>query len=88
MEKKLYRSKEDKKLTGFCAGIGEYFGMDATVIRVLVVIMACFTAIFPALIIYFIIAAIVPEKDEKTDGATQVNYQFVDPEKPDDSSNQ
>ncbi len=86
MEKKLYRSKSDKKLTGLCAGVGEYFGMDATIIRVLVVIAAIFTAVFPALIVYFIISAIVPEHDEKTDGATEVNYQFVDPEKPDDNN--
>ena len=33
MEKKLYKSNTNKKLDGICAGIGEYFGIDPTVIR-------------------------------------------------------
>ena len=34
MNKKLYRSVSDKKLAGVCGGIAEYFGLDATLIRV------------------------------------------------------
>ena len=33
MEKKLYRSEEDKKLCGVCGGIAAYFDIDSTVIR-------------------------------------------------------
>lgn len=88
MEKKLYRSKEDKKLTGLCGGIGEYFGIDSTVIRVLVILASLATAIFPAVIVYFVISVIVPENDEKTNGAQEVDYKFVDPNKPEDSNNQ
>ena len=33
MEKKLYKSKKDKKLAGVCAGIAEYFDLDSTVVR-------------------------------------------------------
>ena len=32
MEKKLYKSNTNKTLDGVCAGIGEYFNIDATVI--------------------------------------------------------
>jgi phage shock protein C len=35
---KLYRSREDKKIAGVCGGLAEYFGISATVIRVLFVI--------------------------------------------------
>ena len=31
--KKLYRSETDRMLCGVCAGIGEYFGLDPTLIR-------------------------------------------------------
>ena len=38
--KKLYRSQEDKFLLGVCGGIGEYFGIDPTIIRLLWVLLA------------------------------------------------
>lgn len=40
MEKKLYKSNTNKKLDGICAGIGEYFGIDPTVIRLAWVIFS------------------------------------------------
>lgn len=33
MEKKLYRSRIDAKVAGVCGGIGEYFGIDPTIVR-------------------------------------------------------
>jgi phage shock protein C len=36
--KKLYRSRDERWIAGVCGGIGDYFDMDATVIRVLFVL--------------------------------------------------
>ena len=33
MNKKLYRSVNDKKIAGVCAGVAEYFGWDPTMVR-------------------------------------------------------
>lgn len=33
--KKLYKSNVDKKIDGVCAGIGQYFGIDPTIIRLI-----------------------------------------------------
>lgn len=33
--KKLKLSKTNKKLAGVCGGLGEYFGIDPTVVRIL-----------------------------------------------------
>ena len=33
MKKRLYKSKEDRKLCGVCAGIAEYFEVDPTLVR-------------------------------------------------------
>ncbi|MBQ6847973.1 MAG: PspC domain-containing protein, partial [Clostridia bacterium] len=33
MEKRLYKSRTDKKLDGVCGGIAEYFNIDSTLIR-------------------------------------------------------
>jgi len=33
MERKLYLSNTNKKIGGVCGGIGEYFGIDPTILR-------------------------------------------------------
>ena len=38
--KKLYRSTDDRWLVGVCGGIGEYFDIDPTVIRIVFVLAA------------------------------------------------
>jgi phage shock protein C len=38
--RKLYRSRTDRKLAGVCGGLAQYFNIDATLIRVLFVVLA------------------------------------------------
>jgi len=40
MKKKLYRSEKDYKIAGVCGGIAEYFDVDSTLIRLLIVLFA------------------------------------------------
>lgn len=61
MEKKLTKST-DKKLAGVCAGLAEYFGLDATLVRVLYVVLTVFSAGFPGIVLYIIMTLIMPEK--------------------------
>lgn len=35
MEKKLYKSRTDRKIEGVCGGIAEYFGIDSTIVRLI-----------------------------------------------------
>jgi phage shock protein C len=39
MTKRLYRSRTDSTIAGVCGGLGEYFGIDPTFIRILTVIL-------------------------------------------------
>lgn len=65
MEKRLYKSRENRALCGVCGGIGEYFNIDPVIIRLLVVV---FTLCGGAGLIGYIIAAIIiPEKDKTAD---------------------
>ena len=64
MNKKLYRSMADKKLCGVCGGLGEYFDLDPTLIRLLWVVMTLFTAAFPGVLAYIICAIIVPQQGQ------------------------
>lgn len=66
MTKKLYRSKKNKMIAGVCAGLGDYFEMDPTLIRlgaVLLVLLAG-TGILAYIIGWIIIPSepLYPEK--------------------------
>ena len=58
--KKLYRSTTDKKFMGVCGGLAEYFGVDATIVRVIFVVAAFTGGI--GLLAYIVMAVLVPEK--------------------------
>ena len=56
MEKKLYKSNQNKMIDGVCGGIAEYFGIDPTVVRL---IWALFSLMGGCGILAYIIAAII-----------------------------
>jgi phage shock protein PspC (stress-responsive transcriptional regulator) len=60
MEKKLTRSKEDKKLAGVCGGIAKYFGLDSNIIRLIWVLAVVFAGV--GLLAYLICALLIPEE--------------------------
>ena len=60
--KKLYRSRENRVLGGICGGLGEYFDIDPTLVRVLFVFGA-FLGIPGALVlIYLIMLIMIPQE--------------------------
>ena len=58
----LYRSRDDRMIGGICAGLGEFFGIDPTIMRLIFVFGAIFFA-FPGamVLIYFVMLLVVPE---------------------------
>lgn len=60
MNKKLYRSEDNKMVAGVCGGIGEYFNVDPTLIRLAWAILSIPTAFFGGLVLYVIAAIIIP----------------------------
>ena len=63
--KKLYRIKEGKILCGVCTGLAEYFTLDISVVRLLVVLASLVSG--AGVIAYIIAALVVPEKPENTE---------------------
>ena len=61
-KKKLYRSKTNKVLTGLFGGLGDYFNIDATVLRVAFLAFLALTGFLPGIVIYVIAALLVPQK--------------------------
>ena len=58
--RKLYRSRTDRKLAGVCGGLAQYFNLDATLIRVLFVVLAVLGG--SGLVIYLAMWIIVPNE--------------------------
>lgn len=63
MKKELFRSP-NRKFCGVCAGAADYLNLDPTIIRIAVALIALYTAVIPALIIYFVVALIIPDAPE------------------------
>lgn len=66
--KKLYRSRNDKMLTGLCGGIAQYFGVDSTLIRIGFVVFEFLTVGF-LIIGYLLVSIIVPKEPENLPSA-------------------
>ena len=58
--KRLYRSKTNRVIGGVCGGMGEYFGIDPTIIRLIWVILALMGG--TGIIAYIIAWIIIPEE--------------------------
>ncbi len=66
MAKKLQRSQQQKMIGGVCGGLGEYFEIDATLVRLIFVGIGLLTAFFPVIIFYIVAWIVVPvEKSSK-----------------------
>ena len=63
--KKLYRPRQGRMLSGVCAGLANYFGMDPTLVRVIYAILSVCTAIITGVLIYFILLLIIPEEPNR-----------------------
>lgn len=64
MERRLYKSRTNRQISGVCGGIGEYFNIDPVIIRLLVVVFTL--AGGAGLIAYIIAAIIIPEPEGGT----------------------
>lgn len=58
--KKLYKSRTDKMVEGVCGGLGEYFNVDPTLIR-LGFALAILGGFGTGALIYIVLAVVVPE---------------------------
>lgn len=61
--KKLYKSDTNKVISGVCGGLGEYFNIDPTIVRVGYLFVTLVSALFPGIILYLILLFVVPHKN-------------------------
>ena len=63
--KRLVRTRDGRIVAGVCSGLGQYFGIDANVIRVILAVITVFTGGFGALA-YLAAWVVIPEEGEKS----------------------
>ena len=62
MDKRLYKSNENRMIDGVCGGIAEYFNMDPTLVRLGWVLFCALGG--SGIIAYIIVAIIIPSKQQ------------------------
>lgn len=63
--KKLYRSRKNRKISGICGGLAEYFKIDATLVRIAVIALLLITFAIPVIVSYLIGTFIIPENPDQ-----------------------
>ena len=58
--RKLYRSRSNRQVAGVCGGLAQYFNLDATLIRILFIVLAVLGG--SGLVIYLAMWIIVPNE--------------------------
>ena len=77
--RKLYRSRNERMIAGVCGGLGEYFNIDPTLIRLLFVFLAL--AGGPGLVAYIVLLVVVPEEPLSGQNmSSAVSQQVITPE--------
>ena len=60
--KKLYKSRENRIFAGVIGGLGEYFGIDPALLRIVYIGFSIFSAVFPGILTYILMVIIIPNK--------------------------
>ncbi len=60
--KRLYRSRQNRQISGVCGGIADYLAIDPTLVRLFWALFAL--AGGPGVVLYIILIVIVPEEPE------------------------
>ncbi len=58
MEKTLRRSRTDKMIAGICGGLGKYFGLDSTILRLVFALLLIFAG--TGLLAYLVMWLVIP----------------------------
>ena len=62
MQDRLYRSASERVLTGLCGGLADRYDLDPALVRLIWVVVDVFTGVFPVLLVYIVMAMLVPEE--------------------------
>lgn len=58
--KKIYRSEENTMLGGVFGGVGDYFNIDPTIIRIVAILITLVTGFVPMALVYLLAVLVIP----------------------------
>lgn len=70
MERQLYRPRKNRVVAGVCAGFGDYFGIDPTIIRIATIIII-FSGV--GILAYIVAAIVMPDETKIYEGNNEWN---------------
>lgn len=78
MNKKLYRSRTKRTLSGVCGGLEDYFEIDVTIIRLVWVLISIMSGVLPGIVAYVIAVFIIPEQPNgyRSDDMNRTNEDY------------
>jgi phage shock protein C len=78
IQKKLMRTRSDRKIGGVCAGMGHYFDLDVIVVRLIWAFLTLISGIVPGIVVYVLAWIIVPQEPD-AHAATATGSQTMTP---------
>jgi len=60
--RKLYKSRTNRIISGVIGGLGDYYDIDPTLLRLAALLIIIVTGLFPGVIVYIVAALIVPRQ--------------------------
>lgn len=63
--RRLSRAREGRMITGVCAGAGKYFGVDPTIVRIVLAVLTLLTS-GAGILLYVAATLIIPEEGKET----------------------
>ena len=63
--KRLYRSKTNKIWAGIIGGVGEYFNIDPSLLRLAYILLTFLTGFFPGFFAYIVAMLVIPQNSNK-----------------------
>ncbi|MCH2143210.1 MAG: PspC domain-containing protein [Phycisphaerales bacterium] len=57
---KLHRTQDNRMIAGVCGGLANYFGWDATKLRIVYVVLSLLSVAFPGLLVYILLWIVMP----------------------------
>ena len=61
----LLRSRDQRLLFGVCGGLAEWLGWNATLVRVLFVLVSVASAAFPGILVYLVMWILMPVRERE-----------------------
>lgn len=61
----LYRSNQRRMIAGVMGGIAERFGWNATLLRIIFVIVSVMSAAFPGILVYLVLWLLLPRQNNR-----------------------